>query len=295
MPPPSPELEKSLWKFDKLLKHPERAVTSWFTTPLILLIVRSIFLIYSLITLATSIYLYDIHGQLYLFLTYYTNLGFIGLTAYFATAVVHSSVFMRYNVPKSLVLQPKMLTIAFWLLYDTIVLNHIVIPLVYWAFLAKTHTDEFGSSSHMGLVKFRTYSMHGVDFFMMIVEVLLSRMPLVSSHLIFVITVPILYIFEIWINYAINHTFPYEPLDWRRGKKVAGYYFGLLGIAICAFLIQKLIHLSRDAAGQRLWRRGLMQEMETYRRNGSSGVNRPNDNVDVVVVSAPEEIEIENI
>ncbi|CAG8567597.1 1837_t:CDS:2, partial [Ambispora gerdemannii] len=282
MTPPSPDFEKSFWKFNKLLRHFERAVTSWFTTPLVLLTVRTIFLTYSLITLALSIYVHDRRGRLHSYLTYFTNLGFLGLTAYFAMAVVHSLIFAIYREPKSFAIQPKVLTIAFWILYDAIVVYHILIPLVSWIILVPNYAEE--SSPHLRLLTFNQISMNGVDFFMMIVEVVLNRMPLVMSHLIFVLAILVFYLFETWISYAISQQFPYQFLDLR--EQVTGYHFGVIGVAIIgAFLIQKLIHVLRDTMGRRLWRKGLIQEMEAYRYQGNG--NRPSvaagELVDVVV------------
>ncbi|CAG8590051.1 3788_t:CDS:2 [Ambispora gerdemannii] len=268
MAPPSPDFEKSFWRFEKILHNLERVVTSWFTTPLVLLIIRSIFLTYSLITLALSIYVEFGRGRLHTYLTYFANLGFIGLTVYFAVAVVHSLIFVIYDEPKSLSTQPRALTIAFWILYDVVVVYHILIPIFYWAILVPSRIEEFNSSPP--LLTFHEISIHSVDLFMIIVEVVLSRMPLVSSHLIFVLTILIFYLFETWISYAINNTFPYRFLDWREGQKVAGYYFGVMGIAINAFLIQKLIHMIRDVIGRRTWRKGLMHEMEGYPRAGGN-------------------------
>ncbi|CAG8510828.1 1391_t:CDS:2 [Ambispora leptoticha] len=265
MATPVPEYEKTFWKFEEILDNLEMTVTSWFTTPLVLLIVRSIFLIYSLITLALSIYDELQRGRLPMYLTCFTNLGFIGLTAYFTMAVIHSLTFVVCNEPKSLSTQPRLLTIAFWILYHTIIVYHILIPIVYWAILVPSHTEE------SPLLAFHEISMHGVNFFMMIVEVALNRIPLVASHLIFVLTILILYIFETWMNNAINSEPSYILVvaDWReipKGMTIILPYLVMIGIAIGAFLIQALIHTFRDAIGRRIWRKHLMQEMETVPR-----------------------------
>ncbi|KAG9285190.1 hypothetical protein G9A89_004405 [Geosiphon pyriformis] len=268
------------FKFNKILTHPERVVTSWFTRrPELLLFIRGIFFIYCLIVLIGSIYIDARNKELHMFLTYFTNLAFIGLTdsrlcflqiSTFQTAFVHSLSFVINKQPKTLKNQPRAFTIAFWFLYDTILVNHILVPIVFWSILVPGKASTYDIQRDPIKI-WRNVSTHGFDLIMVMTEVFFNRMPFVNTHWIIIIIELVLYLLLARINYAINRVFPYYFLNWEQGSIIFWYYFAVLGVALLAYFIQKGIHSLRDSIGRGIWRKKLMEEMQVHQEPVSTG------------------------
>ncbi|CAB4391656.1 unnamed protein product [Rhizophagus irregularis] len=100
---------------------PKKSVTSWFISPKALMIIRGIISLYTWIVLIGHLS-FEIHDGVDDFLKFFTNLSYVGLTAYFTTAFYRSYRYVTKNhILISFYNQPNILNWLFWLLYHTII------------------------------------------------------------------------------------------------------------------------------------------------------------------------------
>ncbi|KAG8221702.1 hypothetical protein J3R82DRAFT_1989 [Butyriboletus roseoflavus] len=119
-------------------------VTSPVFSPMILSALRLLFAVYALITAITvlafeSLVLHDANS----YLTYFTDLSYIGLVAYFWAASVQTIAFVLHG-RKSYPLQtwPRSLQLLHALLYSTVVVFPIIVTAVFWSLLSSPATFE---------------------------------------------------------------------------------------------------------------------------------------------------------
>ncbi|RIA94007.1 hypothetical protein C1645_873718 [Glomus cerebriforme] len=226
-----------------------KSLTSWFISPKILFIFRGIIFLYSWIVLIGQFVNSAIGQGAGDFFKFFTNLSFIGLTAYFTTAFYHS---YRHVTKKHKPLsnQSKILNWLFWLLYHTTVHFSMLIVLTYWLFLSQTFI-------HGKPPPFRWWlnvSVHGLNFLFTLIEVFLNRQRMVVSFIIFNLIILILYIFIGYINYAVNSQWVYGFLNYNNGYKSALWYIGLFISYTIIYFIMYGIHSLRDYIGKRFGR-----------------------------------------
>ncbi|GES84038.1 hypothetical protein RCL_jg19572.t1 [Rhizophagus clarus] len=229
----------------------EKSVTSWFTTPKILLIIRGIISLYTWIILIdqfVSSLIYDGPDD---FFKFFTNYSYVGLTAYFTTAFYRSYRYVTKNCEStSFRNQPNILNWLFWLLYHTIVHFPILLTLFYWLFL---YNEELNPFEWWIIV-----SMHGFNSLFVIIEVFLNRQIMSASFIILNLTIQILYTFIVYINYAVTSHWVYEFMDFTKGIKSALWYIGLIIGSTLIFFIMYGIHLLRDYLGKRFGRYNIL-------------------------------------
>jgi hypothetical protein len=75
-------------------------------------------------------------------------------------------------------------------LYEAIVTFHIVVPLVFWALLAKDVMKNDSSPFHW----WKEVTVHGLDFVIVYLEVFLGRMIMCWSRMYFVILLVLAYL-----------------------------------------------------------------------------------------------------
>ncbi|GBB91799.1 hypothetical protein RclHR1_01920003 [Rhizophagus clarus] len=226
----------------------EKSVTSWFISSKTLLIIRGIIALYTWIILIGQFIDTVIYGGTDYFFVYFTNLGFVGLTAYFTTAFYHSYRYVtKNNKPVSFQYQPDILNWLFWLLYHTIVHYSTIIMLAYWIFLSKHFILEKPLPYRWWL----NVSMHGSNFLLTMIEIFLNRQIMVASFVILCLTIQIFYMFVVFINYALTSQWIYEFMDFTRGSISALWYIGLLIGFTIIFFIMYGVHLLRDSLGRR--------------------------------------------
>lgn len=84
----------------------------------------------------------------------------------------------------------------------------------------------------------------------MLVEMLLSRMPVPMFGLVIVIVVLFLYTLEFFIAYWSAHYWIYPFVDWSHGPIEALVYLIIAAAAIVIFLVMKALHWGRDRVGK---------------------------------------------
>ncbi|CEP09458.1 hypothetical protein [Parasitella parasitica] len=165
---------------------------------------------------------------------------FIGLHAYLMTSLVHH---FRYLYTKKISFfldQYAILNYLYVCLYSTVITFNIVTPVVYWAILAK------GMAATNTVGTWLNVSVHGVSFFLMIIDVLLNRMKISVRMVIFPLVTMICYMLFAFIVYAVQGIWIYPFLNWQQGSSTAIWYFAVAIICVVAFFIQVLIHWGRD-------------------------------------------------
>ncbi|KAI9305935.1 hypothetical protein BJ944DRAFT_264360 [Cunninghamella echinulata] len=226
------------------LFEPERAVTSYWIPSKVFLIIRLIICVYSTIiiwgNLANSAISYKKENTPFIFFGYFTNLTFIGLHAYYVTVCYHH---VRYILSKgqlnSFFNQPTTLNYLFIYLYHTIITFNIVTPVVYWSFLNGTEVLS-------PLQTFFNVSVHGVSFFMMLIDVILNRIQIYTNMVLLLIINVAIYMCLSFVVYSVDDIWVYPFLDWSGGLKAALMYIVVGTIFIIAFFIILAIHDLRD-------------------------------------------------
>ncbi|CAB5368013.1 unnamed protein product [Rhizophagus irregularis] len=229
----------------------EKSVTSWFISPKILLIIRGIIALYAWIILIGQFVNSATYGGAGDFFKFFTNLSFVGLTAYFTTAFYHSYRYVtKNNKPVSFQNQPNILNWLFWLLYHTMTHFSTVIVLTYWLFLSR----NFIFAKPQPFRWWLNVSVHGLNFLFAIIEIFLNRQIIVVSFVILSLIIQILYMFVVFINYAVTSMWIYGFADFTKGSITAIWYIGLIIGYIIIFFLVYGVHLLRDFLGRRFGR-----------------------------------------
>ncbi|KAL1933796.1 hypothetical protein VTP01DRAFT_7886 [Rhizomucor pusillus] len=234
--------------------EPERAVTSYWVSSRVFLCIRIPLVLYSTVVMWADIGTTAQEGTFYKFFTYFTNLTFIGLHAYLVTALYHHVCYLlaKPHSPRSFFKQPPVLNYLYLYLYHSIVVFNIITPVVFWAALSKTMLTD--PSSVPSMQWWTTTSVHGVSFFMMIVDVIFNRMKLYINMVLLVFINVVLYMFLTFIVHATNGFWVYPFLDWAQGPVTAGWYIGIGAAFIVVFFIQYAFHWFRGWLGRRFGR-----------------------------------------
>ncbi|KAI9593191.1 hypothetical protein BDF19DRAFT_387656 [Syncephalis fuscata] len=237
---------------------PLRTVTSNLVSPQVLLISRSVSFLYELIVLICSIVDKPTAG--WKFLTFFTHLTFIGELAYFGFAAYHTFRFTRYAGYVSPTLKAESLwTKTHFILYSTVAVFHMVVPVIYWAVLYKPKSDDTSMSTYLNVSK------HAIDFVLLAFEFILGRMIVPLAALPWIILTMLLYMFWSWVAHAINGEWVYPFLNWDRPSGVvAGWYIGVCVLLIIFFSLSFYAHRLRD----RLFRQRAerVEDVERLRR-----------------------------
>ncbi|RKP08324.1 hypothetical protein THASP1DRAFT_23664 [Thamnocephalis sphaerospora] len=236
---------------------PLRAVTSNLVSPQTLLGLRGFLLLFEFVLLVSSIVhqtLIDQKG--WMFLAFFTNLTFLGELAYFAVATYHSYRFTRCPQYASPTLRSDSLwTRAHYLLYSTVTVFHLIVPVVYWSVLYKPKKEDTPFSLYVNVGK------HGMDFVLVAFEFIFGRMLIVWGTMPWVIGCLIFYMFWAWVVHAINDTWVYHFLNWHKpAGVVTGWYLGLaIGMSL-VFILSLYAHRLRDRLFSRVAERVEDQE-----------------------------------
>ncbi|KAG0307398.1 hypothetical protein BGZ98_000363 [Dissophora globulifera] len=131
-------------------------------------------------------------------------------------------------------------------LYHTVCTFHIIVPVIYWGYLA------YSGDAHMMAVDlntaalWRNFSFHGGDLVVVFIEISLNNLPFIPSHFAVVLFISILYLGEALLVYRVDGFWIYAFLDYTGSPIWVALYFGAgVGIA-CAFLFMYLVHRLRN-------------------------------------------------
>ncbi|KAI8390853.1 uncharacterized protein BYT42DRAFT_641428 [Radiomyces spectabilis] len=255
--------------FDRF--KPEKAVTSYWVSSKTFLAIRLVVTLYSTIVIWADIATTAMgEGGFSHFFAFFTNLTYVGLHAYLVTATYHHVRYLMSNPrrPSSFLDQPTILNYLYVYLYHTVIVYNILTPVVFWAVLAKPLTSGQSSSlqsasetsnsvvpQHMTTISWwMECSVHAASFFMMMSEVIFSRMQVYINMILFVFFTVVLYMFLTFIIFAVDHFWVYPFLDWSQGGMAAVWYIVVGVIVVVFFFLQMLFHWIRNRIARKLGR-----------------------------------------
>ncbi|KAG0367191.1 hypothetical protein BC939DRAFT_450849 [Gamsiella multidivaricata] len=221
--------------------QPNRIVTSHLVSPMTLAIVRGIEFLY---TFVTSIIVWATTKAAVDYFQYFTHLSYFGLMAYLFASTVWSTLYLRRpesERAKWLRSGSPWWGYTHWLFYSTVVTYAVVIPIVFWSYLA------WDRASWTRMEYFRNISVHALNgVFGAVVELILNRHFLLPVHSLFVAAVMILYMLMTFLVFAGQGTWVYPFLDWSQGPIAAAYYFIVAAGLFVIYFILYFLHKYRN-------------------------------------------------
>ncbi|KAF9928101.1 hypothetical protein FBU30_002637 [Linnemannia zychae] len=235
-------IQSMVIKFLKLDRfEPSRIVTSNIVGPKVLCAIRLIELLYVTIAL---IFVWSSTPSFTAYAKYFTNLTFFGIFAYLLSSTIWSVLYIRQPESERAhwVKQGNpWWGYTHWLLYSTVVVYSVVVPIVFWTLLSE------GMNNWSALAMYRNVSVHAMDgVFGALGELILSRHFLQPVHSLVVAGVMVLYMFLTFVVYANEGTWVYPFLRWSQGPVAAAYYIGIAIGLFIVFFILYFIHNARN-------------------------------------------------
>ncbi|KAG0699529.1 hypothetical protein DFH29DRAFT_46115 [Suillus ampliporus] len=204
-----------------------RLVTSPFFSPLVLGALRLLLAVYSLVTTITvlvfeSVRYHDSNS----FLTYFTDLSYIGLVAYFWASSTQTIVFaLRGQKAYPLQSWPRILQLLHVFLYTTITVFPIIVTVVFWAILASSSTFSTHYSAWSNV------SQHAMNSSFALFEILLTDAgPSPWSHITPCFILLACYLGVAYITRATQGFYTYSFLDPSTEHGLLAAY--IIGIAV---------------------------------------------------------------
>ncbi|KAG2338771.1 hypothetical protein BDR05DRAFT_978006 [Suillus weaverae] len=201
-----------------------RLVTSPFLSPRSLGTLRLLFAVYSLVTTITVL-VFEPVG----FFSYFTDLSYVGLVAYFWASSIQTIVFvLRGQKAYPLQKWPRILQLLHVLLYTTITIFPIIVTVVFWALLASSSTFSTQYSAWSNV------SQHIMNSGFILFEILLTNAgPSPWSHMVPCLVLFACYLGVAYITHATQGFYTYSFLDpsVQRGL-LAAYIIGM-GVGYC--------------------------------------------------------------
>ncbi|EDR02396.1 uncharacterized protein LACBIDRAFT_239370 [Laccaria bicolor S238N-H82] len=246
-------------KFDE----PYNLVTSYCITPTILAFLRLLFALYTLVVLLFILIWDGVHhdgAQSYVVLflcfgdilmnaaryfSYFTNLSYIGICAYFFASGVQTFFYARNlkNGVEGYPLQrwPRPLQYLHVVLYCTITTLPILVTIVFWVLLASSSTFATPFSGWSNISK------HALNAVFALFELLGTNVgPYPWTVLPVVIVILGGYLGVAYITHATQGIYTYSFLNPKKqGKKLAAYIIGIAIGACIIFLIARAIIVLR--------------------------------------------------
>jgi len=242
-------------KFDELfaLHDPEfRLVTSPWVTPLALFFIR-----FTLTFYATAAGVFDLFYNVMVleegrrYYTFFTRMSYIAITIYLASGALNTWLFDR-SLQKARLLRvdkpsyplqtwPKPLRFLYMSLWTTVAAFPPMVTIVFWLLLVKDNTTEPGY--HL----WSNISFHALNTVFVLVELFLSRTPLLWVYAPIPPVIGLLYFGFSHVVHASLGFFPYPFLDSKVvGNKVPLYVAGIGLASVLSFAIMWGISRLRD-------------------------------------------------
>lgn len=201
-----------------------RLVTSPFFSPLSLGALRLLFAIYSLVTTITVL----VFESSSIF-SYFTDLSYIGLVAYFWASSIQTIVFvLRGQKAYPLQKWPRILQLLHVLLYTTITIFPIIVTVVFWALLASSSTFSTQYSVWSNV------SQHAMNSGFTLFEILLTNAgPSPWSHITPCLVLFACYLGVAYITHATQGFYSYDFLDPSVQHGLLAAYIIGMGVGYC--------------------------------------------------------------
>ncbi|KAH7921500.1 hypothetical protein BV22DRAFT_1038573 [Leucogyrophana mollusca] len=211
-----------------------RLVTSPVFSSLTLGALRFLLALYTLVTTITvlaseSLIYHDSKS----FLSYFTDLSYIGLVAYFWASSVQTLAFaLRGQKGYPLQSWPRILQFLHVLLYSTIVVFPIIVTVVFWALLASPSTFNTKYSAWSNI------SQHAMNSLFAFFEIFLTNAgPSPWTHIVPVFILLLCYLGVAYITYATQGFYTYGFLDpSTQHGYLAAYIIGI-GVGYCVIFV----------------------------------------------------------
>ncbi|KAF5335829.1 hypothetical protein D9611_009658 [Ephemerocybe angulata] len=226
-----------------------KLVTSWAFSPTILAGLRLFFAFFTLFTAIFTLVWPAVRvkdGSASGYFSYFTNLTFIGICAYFFASGVQTYAYAKSSrngdLEPTFPLQRwgRVLQYLHVLLYTTIVTFPILVTIVYWALLASSESFETPYTSYSNIVK------HALNSAFALFEIIFTNVGLLP-WLNLPVTIVILagYVGVAYITHETQGFYPYAFLNPKKqGAKLAGYIVGIaVGEAIIFVIVWAIIKL----------------------------------------------------
>ncbi|KAH7890291.1 hypothetical protein F5I97DRAFT_1933657 [Phlebopus sp. FC_14] len=179
-----------------------RFVTSPVFSPLTLGTLRLLFAVYTLVTIITILaFEVNVYHDSRTFLSYFTDLSYIGLVAYFWASGAQTIAFaLRGQNGYPLQAWPRLLQLLHVFLYSSIVVFPIIVTVVFWSLLASPATFH---TRYFGYVPWSNISEHAMNSGFALFEIFLTHAgPSPWSHIFPIFLLLALYLGVAYITYA---------------------------------------------------------------------------------------------
>ncbi|KAG9311223.1 hypothetical protein JVU11DRAFT_8299 [Chiua virens] len=231
-------------------------VTSPVFSPLILASLRLTFAVYTLVTTITSLaysslVLHDSSS----YFSYFTDLSYTGLVAYFWASSVQTFAFvLRERKSYPLQTWPRSLQLLHVLLHSTIIIFPIIVTVVYWSLLASASTFETTYYS------WENISHHALNTVFVLFEIFFTHSgPCPWMHIPLLVLLLACYLGVAYITYATQGFYTYSFLNpSTEGGLLAAYIVGIaIGCCVLFSIVKGVCHLRRRIS----LRYGLFEEV----------------------------------
>ncbi|KAJ7106287.1 hypothetical protein C8R44DRAFT_805983 [Mycena epipterygia] len=243
-------------------------VSSQLFSPAALAGIRTLIALYALCTICTVLGFDVAAGAGPTFLCYFTELSYIGLTAYYVAAAVQTLFYARWQV-YPLRRWPRVLQALHVLLQATVTTYPIIVTVVFWALLSSpsTFSTRFNAWSNI--------SIHAINTPFALFEIFLTNAPpapwLALPVVVFVLA---LYLALAYVVHATQGFYPYPFLNPDNGHgRLAGYILGIAAGGIIVFSIVRGIVVLRCRFVAR-WRGRRTGRDRIGEKDGGSGPTR---------------------
>jgi hypothetical protein len=92
-------------------------------------------------------------------------------------------------------------------------------------------------------IDFEDVLKHGITAFLMIVEMLIGRVPIVSTFILPAVIYAICYAIFLWIYWAAADEWVYRVLDWRKPGHLAYYLAVVVLVVVCFWIMCASTHV----------------------------------------------------
>ncbi|KAF9482849.1 hypothetical protein BDN70DRAFT_904449 [Pholiota conissans] len=217
-----------------------RLVTSYILSPVQLGLIRTLFALYTLVTL---IFVMVWEGtktkDIDAFFSYFTNLSYIGICAYFLAAGTQTLLFVKYSRGGEhhypLQTWPRPLRCLHIFLLSTIITFPILVTIVYWALLSSSSTFTTPYSAWTNVSK------HALNTAFAFFEICVTNIePSTWIHLFTTIVILGGYLGVAYITHATQGFYTYSFLDPSKGSKKLVIY--VIGIALGQCLVFSIVN-----------------------------------------------------
>jgi len=227
----------------------DKLVTSPWFSPTVLAWIRLVLASYSLfVSLFILIWEAVVTKDAATYFSYFTDLSYIGVVAYFWAAGVQTLVFSRARTDAfPLQKWPRPLQFLHVLLFTTITTFPIVVTVVFWSLLADAETfsspyEAWSNISH-----------HALNTVFILFEIFLTSMPPFPwLHLPMTIVILALYLGVAYITHSTQGFYTYSFLDPQKEHGFLAAYIVGIAIAQCVvFVIVRYVIVLRDRLAPR--------------------------------------------